>query len=628
MGALKVWDEGLGEWVLLPSEGAPGPPGSGGGSYTDQQAVDAVAAADQYVSNTGDAIDGTLVVPRIESSNDPLIEYIAGDAVRTLIGGVESWSVTVPVDTQEGDIILLLWATLQWRSSSDSVIDAGTFTTPPGFIPNNSHVGAYGTGARGGEWFYKVAEAGDAGSTATVTMTTVGALGVPSFASLFCVVLRNAIPPDESAWEKLDLGASVASPIGAGATTLTKSGLLLAALLIRSDVAPVVDWGLEAAATTAWSTNYVSGVIQYAPVSPGPSPEIPFTEGPAPGAGLLLVPGTTSGTPVVVGTNLSVNNNRVINVNDPVNPRDAVNLQTLEDRIGAHEHDIFTARETAVLDTGPSTLFTGTSQRTKGTVYTLNGDVSFNTVRVYANITQGNTYTAYVCLMSSDTTIDTVLAQASVVSAWGGENYLLIPLGQDIDLVSGNTYGIFIEDSDGNMNSVYTADLATAIGPIASGIGWRSNTTPANGVVGETISNAHYSAGAIGVVKAATEHYVDQAVAAIPAAVAAPVFAYAGTPTAPATGVNGWYNDSGAALTITSIRLSAGTAPSGGTISIDVKVDGVTIFATPLQLADGSSTIKTTTIDTPAVPVDSEVTVDVTENSGAAADITVQIGVS
>lgn len=49
---------------------------------------------------------------------------------------------------------------------------------------------------------------------------------------------------------------------------------------------------------------------------------------------------------------------------------------------------------------------------------------------------------------------------------------------------------------------------------------------------------------------------------------------------ATATGAFRVYNDTGEDLTITQVRASVGTAPTGATLIVDVNLDGTTIFTT------------------------------------------------
>lgn len=106
-----------------------------------------------------------------------------------------------------------------------------------------------------------------------------------------------------------------------------------------------------------------------------------------------------------------------------------------------------------------------------------------------------------------------------------------------------------------------------------------------------------------------------------------PTFTYEGIPSAGA-GVNGWWNDSGISRLITSVRVSAVTAPVAGTLVVDVNVNDVSIFTAPLILTAGLFTIKTTVFANAALPVDGKITVDVDSNSGNAANVNVQIGVA
>lgn len=95
-------------------------------------------------------------------------------------------------------------------------------------------------------------------------------------------------------------------------------------------------------------------------------------------------------------------------------------------------------------------------------------------------------------------------------------------------------------------------------------------------------------------------------------------------------GTTRWYNDSGGTLTISNIRASVGTAPTGSSILIDVNVDGTTIWSTQanrLAIAASGTTATTTTFNTTSVANGSYLTVDV-DQSGATtrgADLVVTI---
>lgn len=53
-----------------------------------------------------------------------------------------------------------------------------------------------------------------------------------------------------------------------------------------------------------------------------------------------------------------------------------------------------------------------------------------------------------------------------------------------------------------------------------------------------------------------------------------------GTPLVTGTGATRLYNDTGVTLTISSVRASVGTAPTGATLIVDVNKNGTTIFTT------------------------------------------------
>ena len=58
------------------------------------------------------------------------------------------------------------------------------------------------------------------------------------------------------------------------------------------------------------------------------------------------------------------------------------------------------------------------------------------------------------------------------------------------------------------------------------------------------------------------------------------------------TGTARLYNDTGAALTLTKVRASVGTSPTGAALIVDVKKSGTSIFPTSAkpQVAAGAST--------------------------------------
>lgn len=106
------------------------------------------------------------------------------------------------------------------------------------------------------------------------------------------------------------------------------------------------------------------------------------------------------------------------------------------------------------------------------------------------------------------------------------------------------------------------------------------------------------------------------------------LFKLSGTLTA-STGITRLYNDTGAAWTISSVRATVETAPSGGTVVIDVNIDGTTIFTTQANrptIADGDSTSgKVTDMDVTSVADGSYLTIDVDTATSPAANLTVTL---
>lgn len=109
------------------------------------------------------------------------------------------------------------------------------------------------------------------------------------------------------------------------------------------------------------------------------------------------------------------------------------------------------------------------------------------------------------------------------------------------------------------------------------------------------------------------------------------VFKIAGTLTT-GIGVTRLYNDTGTTWTLLSVRASVETAPSGGTVVIDVNKSGTTVFTTqanrPTIASAGSTSGKVTAIDVTSVPDGDYLTVDVDTNTVPAANLTVTIAYS
>lgn len=94
-----------------------------------------------------------------------------------------------------------------------------------------------------------------------------------------------------------------------------------------------------------------------------------------------------------------------------------------------------------------------------------------------------------------------------------------------------------------------------------------------------------------------------------------------------------YYNDTGAPLVIKGVRASAGTAPTGSSILVDVNLNGTTIFTTqgnrPAIAASGVTSGKVTNMNVTAWPDGNYITIDVDQigSTIAGADLTVQIAV-
>lgn len=91
------------------------------------------------------------------------------------------------------------------------------------------------------------------------------------------------------------------------------------------------------------------------------------------------------------------------------------------------------------------------------------------------------------------------------------------------------------------------------------------------------------------------------------------------------------YNDSGATWTITGVRASVGTAPTGASVIVDVNVDGTTIFTTqgnrPTIAVSTSTSGLVTNMNTTSVATGSYLTVDIDQigSTVTGADLCVQV---
>lgn len=98
------------------------------------------------------------------------------------------------------------------------------------------------------------------------------------------------------------------------------------------------------------------------------------------------------------------------------------------------------------------------------------------------------------------------------------------------------------------------------------------------------------------------------------------------------TGATRLYNDTGAAWTVGSIRASVETAPSGGSVVVDVHKNGTTLFTTqanrPTITTGNTTSGKVTTMDVTSVADGDYLTVDVDTATSPAANLTLIVVLS
>jgi hypothetical protein len=100
------------------------------------------------------------------------------------------------------------------------------------------------------------------------------------------------------------------------------------------------------------------------------------------------------------------------------------------------------------------------------------------------------------------------------------------------------------------------------------------------------------------------------------------------------TGTHRLYNDSSGGWTITGVRASVGVAPTGGSIIIDVNVNGASVFASqasqPKIPADEYTSGKITSLAQASVAPGQYLTVDVDQVGATTpgSDLTVQVEVN
>ena len=116
---------------------------------------------------------------------------------------------------------------------------------------------------------------------------------------------------------------------------------------------------------------------------------------------------------------------------------------------------------------------------------------------------------------------------------------------------------------------------------------------------------------------------------AMPPVVTTRTFSTTG-PVVVTTGAHRLYNDTGGTLTITNVRASVGTAPTGAALIVDVNKNGTTIFTTQTNrptIAVSGFTDTADAIQVSAWPVGEYLTVDVDQigSTVAGSDLTVTV---
>jgi hypothetical protein len=166
--------------------------------------------------------------------------------------------------------------------------------------------------------------------------------------------------------------------------------------------------------------------------------------------------------------------------------------------------------------------------------------------------------------------------------------------------------------------------LAVNFGVIAGTVaqGNDSRITAAEQTTNKGVANGYASLDSVGKVPATQ----------LPATMQTQIFSSTGS-IAVETGVHRLYNNRSTAWTIGGVRASVGTAPTGSSIIIDIKINATTIFTTqsnrPAIAVGTFSSSYVTNMDVTSVPAGSYITVDVAQVGSAisGSDLTVQVEV-
>ena len=173
---------------------------------------------------------------------------------------------------------------------------------------------------------------------------------------------------------------------------------------------------------------------------------------------------------------------------------------------------------------------------------------------------------------------------------------------------------------DLSTNRTLSVNFGTTAGTAAQGND--SRITGAEQTSNKGVANGYASLGSDGKVPSAQ----------LPATMQTHTFSSTGS-IAVETGVHRLYNNRSSAWTISGVRASVGTAPTGSSLIVDVKVNGATIFTTPANrptiTAGTQASSFVTNMDVTTVAAGAYVTVDVAQVGSTipGSDLTVQLEV-
>jgi hypothetical protein len=203
-------------------------------------------------------------------------------------------------------------------------------------------------------------------------------------------------------------------------------------------------------------------------------------------------------------------------------------------------------------------------------------------------------------------------------------------------LTSGNGSAATVAHSDHTHGTPALSAVAATTSAVGDAAAVGTGTTPArsdhtHGREGFGAVTAQTSYGAASANGAATTvARSDHAHGTPPLPYTVLAFSQAGTVTV-GVGKARIYNDSGRTLTIQAVRASAGTAPTGASLIVDINKDGTTIFTTqgnrPAIAAGTNTSGKVTNMDVTTIADGSYFSVDVDQvgSTVAGSDLTVQI---